>query len=74
MRRILANILDGLTFVVAAVAAAGCGYLMWGVDFGSSFRDRGLWLLLFGTTVALAFLAGAGAMALLTQWLMPKRD
>ncbi|HEY6259632.1 MAG TPA: hypothetical protein VIY51_27970 [Xanthobacteraceae bacterium] len=72
MRAMLSNILMSSVWVVGLCAALGWGYLSWGIDFGRSFRDIGLWWLVFSVGSCIAFLVGAGLVAFLHMWLFPE--
>ena len=61
-----------LAWFVGLVAAASWGYFIWGFDWGTSSRARGLWGMIFGFGSILAFLVGVFLIVGIHMWLFPE--
>jgi hypothetical protein len=74
MRAIVSQIMFYLAYLVGAGAAGAWGYFIWGLDWGTSFRARGLWWMVFGIGSVLAFLVGCFLVLILNMQLFPTED
>jgi hypothetical protein len=57
MRAILAKTVWFVGLLAGLVWASGWSYFIWSFDWGTSYRGRGLWMLLLYLPAALGFIA-----------------
>jgi hypothetical protein len=60
-----------LALMVGSCVAAVWAYTIWNLDWGPPNRGYPLYWMLFSAGSALAFLFGAGIVAMLDLWLFP---
>ena len=73
MRDFLSDALFFLGYIVGFVLAGWWIYFIWGLDWGTSSRGRGLMGMMLGFGAILAFLLGLFAMVSISMWLFPEK-
>jgi hypothetical protein len=73
LQAVMSKILGALAYPIGLVAAGTWGYFIWSFDWGTSWRGRGLWWMIFSMGMPLAFGVGVIVVFLLHSWLFPDK-